>query len=139
MDTLLMVAVVLIALAIIVQAGVLLGMYRLSRKLTDGVEALMTESQTLMAPLEAISSNLKTTSEDLSAVGKMVRSESETLRNEIADVKERIISGVGEARETVMKPVREWSAIAQGIAVGLRVLFGRTSPVPEEKTEHPAA
>ena len=78
MDALLMVAVVLIALAIIVQTGVLLGMYLLSRKLTDKVEGLMTESQKLMAPLETMTSNLKTTSEDLSAVGKMARAESET-------------------------------------------------------------
>ena len=139
MDTLLMVAVVLIALAIIVQAGVLLGMYLLSRKLTDKVEGLLTESQTLMAPFETMTSNLKTASEDLSAVGKMVRAEAETLRHEIGDVKERIISSVDEARKTVMRPVHQWSAIAQGIAEGVRVLFGRTSPTREEENEHPAA
>ena len=52
-------------------------------------------------------------------------------------MKERIISTVGEARDTVMKPVHQWSAIAQGIAEGVRVLLGKTSPVPSKKTSTP--
>ena len=65
METLLMVAVIVITLAIVAEAGLLLAMYLLSRRVTDKVEALMDESRKLIAPLESIRSDLKSVSEDL--------------------------------------------------------------------------
>jgi len=145
METLLMVAVVLTALAIIVQAGVLIGMYLMSRRLTTKAETLMNESQRLMAPLETITSNLKTVSNDLTDTSKMAREQmlhvqslvTETHQNihsQIAEVRDLVFDTVDEARSVVMKPIREYSAIASAIAVGVRTFFGRK---PEEKIETP--
>jgi predicted nucleic acid-binding Zn-ribbon protein len=136
METLLMVAVVLTALAIIAQAGILIAMYLMSRRLATKAETLMNESQKLMAPLETITSNLKSVSNDLTHTSKMAREQmlqvqglvSEThqnVRNQIAEIRELVLDTVDEARTVVMKPVREYSAIASGIAEGVRTLFGR--------------
>src|SRR2546430_5402439 len=47
------------------QAGVLLAMYLLSRRVMDKVQGLIEETQKLMAPLESITSDLKAVSNDL--------------------------------------------------------------------------
>ena len=54
-----MVAVVVITLAVVAQAGVLLAMYLLSRRIASKLELLMDESRKLIAPLESITNNLK--------------------------------------------------------------------------------
>lgn len=160
METLLVVAIVLIALAIIIQAGMLTGMYLLSRRLTDKAELLMNESQRLIAPLESITGNLKSVTNDLAETGKLAHSQvlqmqrglNETqanIRAHIAEVREMVLDSIDEARTVVMRPVRQYSAIAMGIAEGIRALFrGRqkepadTGVVVEEftvKDENPAA
>src|SRR5689334_6258205 len=130
METLLMVAVVLTALAIIAQAGVLIAMYMMSRRLSSKAEVLMTESQKLMAPLEVITGNLKNVSDDLTVTGKMAREQmihaqgfmNETqanIRTQIAELRELIFESVDEARGVVMQPIRQYSAFASAIAEGV--------------------
>src|SRR5262249_51203952 len=126
MDTLLMVAVVLIALAIIVQAGVLAGLYLISRRLTDKVNGLLDDSRTLTGPLQTVTTNLKTTSTELAEAGKIAREQAhtieqtlnetrETIRLEVKDLRDRIVDTVETARTTIMTPVHQWSAVATGI------------------------
>ena len=142
METVLMVAVVVITLAVIAQAGVLLAMYMLSRRLTGKVEVLMNESQKLITPLESITSNLKAVSDDLAETGQIARRQMLQIQNLIGDtreeirlqflhVRERVVDTVEEARETVMRPLRQYSAIASAIAEGVRTLFKGT---PEQKS-----
>jgi hypothetical protein len=150
MDTLLMVAVVVITLAVVAQAGVLLAMYLLSRRVTGKVEVLMDESRRLMAPLESITSNLKAVSDDLVHTGEIAREQilhiqeivnetREDIRTQLGDVRERVLDTVDEARETVMRPIRQYSAIALAIAEGVRTLFrGRTQEIKINE-ERPAA
>ena len=76
MQTLLIVAVVVISLAVITQAGVLLAMYLLSRRVTDKVQGLIDETQKLMPPLESITNDLKTVSNDLAQTGELAREQS---------------------------------------------------------------
>jgi len=143
MDTLLMVAVVLIALAIIVQAGVLVGMYLMSRRLTDKVNGLLDDSRTFIGPLQTVTTNLKTTSAELAEAGKIARDQAhaiehtlnetrETIRVEVEDLRDRIVDSVETARATIMRPVHQWSAVASGVAEGLRHFFKRA---PEEPIE----
>src|SRR5262249_42711779 len=143
MDTLLMVAVVLIALAIVVQAGVLAGMYLISRRLTDKGNGLLEDSRTLIGPLQTITINLKTAADELAQVGKIARNQAhgidqtmnqtrETIRVTVEDLRDRIVDTVETARETILKPVNHWSAVAVGIAEGLRFFFRRK---PEESVE----
>ena len=109
METLLIVAIVLIALAIMAQAGVLIAMYLMSRQLAGKVESLMNDSKHVMAPLETVTCNLKTISEDLTATGKIAR--------------QRVLSTVEDGREMIMAPLRQYRAIGMGIAAGLRTFF----------------
>ncbi|HYR84428.1 MAG TPA: hypothetical protein VE422_10155 [Terriglobia bacterium] len=115
METLLVVAVVLISLAIIVQAGVLVAMYLMGRSLADNVNDLMNDSRKLIPPLECAANNLKAASDDL-------------------------LNAEKTARRALMRPVRQCSAIAAGVAKGLRTLFHRKPrPESESEREHPAA
>ena len=114
----------------------------MSRRLANNVDRLT-------APLESITSNLKAASDDLTEVGKIARDQAhraeqvlreaqETIRIEIADFRERILDNVEEARQTVMRPLRQWSAIAQAVAEGVRTFFKRPSTTRDER-QHPAA
>jgi len=143
MNTLLVIAVIVTALGILVQAGMLIAMYSISRRLSDNVNRLT-------APLESITSDLKAASDNLTEVGKIAREETrraeqvlsemqETIRIEIADFKERILDPVEEARHTVMRPLREWSAIAQGVAEGVRTFFRKRPPTTRQERQDPAA
>ena len=131
-----MVAIVLIALAVIVQAGVLVALYLMSRRIAGKAELLMNESQKLIGPLESITSDLKSVSGDLSATGKIARNQAlhvqdivtethESVRRQIADVRTAVQDTMDEARLVAMRPVREYSAIAMGIAAAVNTFFGR--------------
>jgi hypothetical protein len=159
MQTLLIVAVVVISLAVITQAGVLLAMYLLSRRVTDKVQGLIDETQKLMTPLESITNNLKAVSNDLAQTGELARGQvlqiqgiiadtRTNLRTQLIDVRERILDTVDEAREVVMRPIRQYAAIANAIAEGVRTFFsGKKEEVQihevefreEIREEHPAA
>src|ERR1700739_2536946 len=126
MQTLLIVAIVLIALAVITQAGVLIAMYLLSRSVAEKVEGLIDETQKLMAPLESITANLKAVSDDLAQTGEMAREQvlhiqqiinetGTTIRTQLMDVRERVMDTVDEARDAVMRPIRQYSVIALAI------------------------
>jgi hypothetical protein len=136
METLLVVAIIVTAVAIVVQAGVLLAMYLISRRTADSVNGLVTEAHQLMAPLERIATNFRAASEDVVGLGKNAREElvriesilKETqtaIRDEIQDLRDRVNGTADELQRTVMTPVREWSAIATGISAGVRSFFNR--------------
>lgn len=117
METLLIVAIVVIALAIVAQAGVLIAMYLMSRKLSGKAETLMSDGKHVMAPLETVSCNLKTISDDMTVTGKIAR--------------QRVLSTVEDGRDMIMAPLREYRAIGLGIAAAVRTLFFG----PREETE----
>ena len=153
MEILLMVAVVVIALAVITQAGVLIAMYLMSRRLAVKAEALMDDSKRLMAPLESMTANLKAVADDLTETGKIARAQAlhiqefvtesqQNIRSQLAEVREVVMDTVQEARVVAMRPIREYSAIAMGISAGIRTFFGRKRRAGEKivvEEEHPAA
>jgi methyl-accepting chemotaxis protein len=150
MEALLMAAVVVTTLAVVTQAGVLLAMYLLSRRVTGKVEALMDESRRLMAPLESITGDLKALSDDLVHTGEIAREQvlkiqqivnetRENIRTQLSDVRERVLDTVDEARETVMRPIRQYSAMALAIAEGVRTFFRGRKEESKIYEERPAA
>ena len=152
METLLIVAIILIALAVVTQAGALVAMYLMSRRIGDKAERLMDESQKFMAPMESITTNLKVISEDLAETGKIARNQAlhiqelvtdthQAVHQQIADVRTTVQSTMDEARRVAMRPVREYSAVAMGIMAGLRTFFRRRPKESETefKAEPPAA
>src|SRR5207237_3300747 len=117
------------------------------RKLAGKAEVLMNESQKLLAPVESITCNLKTVTDDLTETGKIARQQilhveeilvetHASVREQIADVRDVVMDTVDEARSVVMGPIREYSAIASAISAGVRTFFaGRktASPTIEEE------
>lgn len=146
-----MVAVVVITLAVVAQAGVLLAMYLLSRRIAAKLELLMEESSKLIAPLESITNNLKAVAEDLGQTAQIAREQvlrvqsivsetHENIRTQLHDVRERVLDTVDEARATVMRPIRHSSAIALAFAEGVRTFFfGSKREQGKTSEEHPAA
>jgi len=151
METLLMVAVVVIALAVVTQAGVLLAMYLLSRRIASKLELLMDETRKLIAPLEAITNNLRAVADDLGHTAQIAREQvlrvqaivnetRENIRTQLHDVRERVLGTVDDARETVMRPIRHYSAIALAFAEGVRTFFfGGKRERGKAPEERPAA
>jgi hypothetical protein len=145
METLLVVAIVVTALAVVVQAGVLLAMYLITRRVSENVNGLVNEAYKLSAPLERIANNFRAASEDIVDIGKNAREElgrmestlretQAAIRDEIQELRARVNDTVDDLQGTIMRPVREWSAIATGISVGIRSFFNR-----RKKTEEPFA
>jgi hypothetical protein len=146
METLLVVAIIVTAVAVLVQAGVLLAMYLITKRVSDNVNGLVSEAYKLTAPLERIATNFRAASEDFVEVGKNARQEmgrlesllhetQSAIRDEIQEIRERVNLTVDELQHTVMRPVREWSAIATGISVGIRSFFNRRPKAEEAKDE----
>jgi predicted PurR-regulated permease PerM len=139
METLLIVAIVVTALSVLVQAAALLGMYLLSRQTTAKVNNLVDESHKLMEPLESAATNFKSASNH---VHGFVTQTSDTIRSEVEQLRDRVNETASELQSSVLSPVREWSAIAKGVTTGFMTLFRRrTVRVPVERTERgePAA
>jgi len=144
-----MVAIVLMTLAVLAQAGVLISMYLMSRRLSLKAESLMDDSRKLMTPLETITGHLRTVSEDMTQAGKIAREQAlhvqeivneahADVRQEITEIRARIHNTVDEARRVAMRPIREYSAIATGIAVGIRTFFGRKKTTEQAEPAAPA-
>jgi hypothetical protein len=83
-------------------------------------------------------------------VQEMINETRDNIRVQLTDVRERVLYTVDEARETVMRPIRQYSAIAMAVAEGIKTFFGgRKQEVPIEEVlieqeariqeEHPAA
>jgi len=134
METLLVVAIVITALAIVVQAGVLVAMYLAAKEVTDNVDGLITESKRMLGPLERVSQNVQAASEDLVIVGKVARDEmnhvsvmaEEThlaLTQLTSKVTGKVTETVDELQWRVVSPLRQLSALASGIQTGVRVFF----------------
>jgi hypothetical protein len=150
MNALLTAAIVLTALAILVQAGVLVAMYLMSRRVKESVDTFVAGSRQLMTPLESATRNLKTASDDLSEAGKIVREQvrrmdlarqeaEDRLRAELAAWRNRAVVTFDEAKATIMPPLRHWSAVAHGIAVGVRTFFRHPPRDKPEERKYPAA
>ena len=140
METLLVVAIVVTALAILVQAGVLVAMYLMSKDVTANVDGLVSESRRMLTPLERVAQNVQAASEDIVVVGKIARDQlnhvalmvedTHIALNQITtDVSQQVSETVDEIRNTVTSPFHTWSALLSGIREGVRVLFkGREEP-----------
>jgi chromatin segregation and condensation protein Rec8/ScpA/Scc1 (kleisin family) len=150
MENLLTVFIVVTALAVLLQVGILLGMYAAMRKSSARMEALATEVKSKVLPaaetaqtilvelrpkLESILSNVQDTT-------KMVRGQMERLdatANDVVDrtrlqviradeLVTRTMDRVEETTEmvhkTVISPVRQLSGLMQALTVGLEALLG---------------
>jgi len=143
LEPLLTLFVALTAIAVITQAGVLVAIYLMSKRLSEQVERFIGEVREMMTPMKAITENLRTASSNLVEIGvsareqfkrveSMVAETGEVLHVQLAridtatrDVVERVNSTVLVVQDSFIRPAREVAAIAKGFGRGLETLFFR--------------
>ena len=143
MDQLLTFFVALTALAVLTQACVLVSIYLMSKRLSNQIERFMSETREMMVPVKAITENLQVASTNIMEIGisareqfrrveGMVTDTNEVLHTQLnrleevtKDVTGRINSTADLVQETVLRPVREASAVVKGLGRGFDYLFRR--------------
>src|SRR5438552_17196810 len=136
MEGLLSLFVALTAIAIITQAGVLVGIYLMSKRLSEQVERFMNETREMMVPVRSIAENLRVASANLVEIGisardqfrrveAMVTDTGEALNIQLArfdrvshDLMDRINETADIVQDPVVRPAREGAALAQGLSPG---------------------
>ena len=153
-ENLVVVFIILTSIFIIVQVGVLAGLFFSMRKLAFGVERLCTDVEEKVGPTitdfkqvlgetKDILSNVQGATENFASISEAVKYQVERVNAVIEDTTDRArvqISKVDEVvtdavqrmqatstivDENILVPVREVSAIIRGVSSGLQVLFAR--------------
>ena len=141
MEGLLTLFVALTAIAIITQAGVLVGIYVMSRRLSDQVERFMKDTREMMVPVRSIAENLRTASANIVEIGLSARDQFRRVEAMVTDtgealhmqlerfdrVSKNIIDRINETAEivqdSVVRPAREVAAVAKGLTRGFGAFF----------------
>ena len=154
MEGLLTLFVALTAIAIITQAGVLLGIYFMSKRLSEQVERFMKETREMMIPIRSIAENLRTASANIVEIGLTARDQFRRVEAMVTDtgealhvhlerfdrVSQNVMDRINETAEivqdSVVRPVREVAAITKGLTRGLGAFFfGRRSTVDQARQD----
>jgi methyl-accepting chemotaxis protein len=135
--------VALTALAVIVQAGILLSIYMLSRRVATQVEASASELRELTPALKVVTENLMNVSQDaveiagaarvqiervdalISDVGGTVEDQLKKVDDLSREISARVNETVDVVQTSIVRPVREVSALARGVTRGIEVLISR--------------
>jgi len=141
LEGVLTVFVALTAIAIITQAGVLVGIYVMSRRLSDQVERFMKDTREMMVPVRSIAENLRTASANIVEIGLSARDQFRRVEAMVTDtgealhmqlerfdrVSQNIIDRINETAEivqdSVLRPAREVAAVAKGLTRGFGAFF----------------
>ena len=125
------------------QAGVLVAIYLMSKRLSEQGERFMTETRQMMAPMKTITENLSIASTNLVEIGisareqfkrveSMVAETGEVLHTQLTridtmtrDVIERVNATALVVQDSFLRPAREVAAIAKGFGRGLETLLFR--------------
>jgi len=151
MQTLLIVFIVVTALAVVIQAGVLVSLYISVKKTSSRVESIAGDLQQRAAPaLDAATAilnnsrgNLQTLTENLAATSTSLRNQVERVETTMGDIIDRTrlqviradelvsrtLDRVEETSEfvqhTVISPVKQLAGLVSGLTVGLDAFFRR--------------
>jgi methylthioribose-1-phosphate isomerase len=141
LEGLLTLFVALTAIAIVTQAGVLLGIYVMSRRLSDQVERFMKDTREMMVPVRSIAENLRIASANIVEIGLSARDQFRRVEAMVTDtgealhmqlerfdrVSQNIIDRINETAEivqdSVVRPAREVAAVAKGLTRGFGAFF----------------
>jgi len=151
MNTLLIVFIVVTALAVVIQAGILVGMYVALRKTSGKVELLAEEVRTKVIPtaqlahemISELRPKLLTVADNVSTSTTVLRTQLERLDATLTDIVDRTRLQVIRADEfvnntmdkleetrdavqrTVVSPVRHISGLMHGLSAGFEAFLGR--------------
>lgn len=141
MEGLLTLFVALTAIAIVTQACVLIGIYMMSKRLTEQVEGFMKARREMLVPIRSIAENLQTASANLVEIGLSARDQFRRVEAMVTDtgealhvqlerfdrVSQNMIDRVNETaeivQESVVRPAREVAAVAKGLTRGFGAFF----------------
>jgi hypothetical protein len=141
LEGLLTLFVALTAIAIITQAGVLVGIYVMSRRLSEQVERFMKDTREMILPIRSIADNLRTASANLVEIGLSARDQFRRVEAMVTDtgealhiqlqrfdrVSQNVIDRINETadivQDSVVRPVREVAAVARGLTRGFGAFF----------------
>lgn len=138
------------AVAVVIQAGILVGLFLAVRKTTARVEALANEVTTKVLPTVEIANSMlvdlrpkiETMVENVSESSTMIRAQIERIDATVSDVIDRtrlqviradeLVNGTMDRLEetrdvvhkTVISPIRQVSGLIQGVTAGLEFLIG---------------
>jgi hypothetical protein len=150
-NTLLAVFIGITGFAVLLQAGILLGLFLAMRKTSEKVEALAEEMKNKVLPTAELAHSMiielrpkmETVMDNVSVSTTVLRTQLERIDATLTDIVDRtrlqviradeFVTGtmdkLEETREvvqrTVVSPVRYLSGIAHGLSVGLEAFFGR--------------
>ena len=141
MEVLLTLFVALTAIAIITQGVVLLGIYAMSKRLSEQLDQFMKDTREMMVPVRSITENLRTASVNLVEIGMLARDQFRRVESMVTDtgealnvqlerfdrVSQNVIDRINETAEivqdSVVRPAREVAAVAKGITRGFGAFF----------------
>ncbi len=144
MEGLLTLFVALTALAVITQAGVLVGIYLMSKRLSEQVERFMKETREMAVPMKSITENLRVATANLVEIGVSAREQFRRVEAMVTDtgealhvqierfdrVSQNVVDRINETTEivqdSIVRPTREIAAIAKGVTGFGTFLFRRT-------------
>ncbi|HYR87561.1 MAG TPA: hypothetical protein VE422_25995 [Terriglobia bacterium] len=143
MEGLLTLFVALTALAVITQAGVLVGIYIMSKRLSEQIERFIRETREMIIPMKSITENLKNASANLVEIGLTAREQFRRVEAMVTDtgealhvqidrfdrVSQNVVERINETAEivqdSVVRPVREIAALAKGLTRGFETFLFR--------------
>jgi methyl-accepting chemotaxis protein len=143
LEPLLTLFVGLTALAVLLQAGLLLSIYLMVRRVADQVEGSTKQLGELIPSLRVVTSNLAKVSDDaveignaarrqvervdllIGEVGQTVEGQLEKVDRLSREVTDRVNETVDLVQESIVRPVREVNALARGVGRGIDVLLNR--------------
>jgi methyl-accepting chemotaxis protein len=158
-DTLVVIFIGLTTLAVIIQAGVLAGIFasikklalsaeRLRIQLDEKIDPALSDFKDVLGEAKQIMQKLQTTAENFAGISETVRCQVERVNAVIEDTTDRARDQIERADEVVtdalhkieatsavvqqnvLAPIREVSALIRGVSGGLRFLFsGRKNSV----------
>lgn len=136
MEGLLTLFVALTALAVITQAGVLVGIYVMSKRLSEQIERFMKETREMIVPMKSITENLRMASSNVVEIGLSAREQFRRVEAMVTDtgealnvqlerfdrVSQNVMDRINETAEivqdSVVRPAREVAALAKGFSRG---------------------
>src|SRR5215471_8931933 len=133
--------VALIKVAILTQAGVLVGLYVMSKRLSEQVDRFMRDTREMMVPVRSIAENLRIASANIVEIGLSARDQFRRVEAMVTDtgealhlqierfdrVSQNVMDRINETAEivqdSVVRPAREVAAVAKGLTRGFGAFF----------------
>jgi len=143
LEGLLTLFVAITALAVMTQAGVLVAIYIMSKRLSAQVDRFLKDTREMMAPLKAITENLRSASANVVELGISAREQFRRVEAMVTDtgevlntqlqrldrVSQDVVERIGETADlvqgSVVRPVREVAAVIKGVSRGFEALLFR--------------